>query len=303
MRTLMFIVALIVCCTAAIGMGGGHPAGNVADRGEWPSGLAELINSRPRVGSYWVNANDFFLYSGDTAAFQAFLNGYSKLPQSDLVSVDGVVHTLPEPRPEAGPLTLILRSGDVMREALGDPVNADWTLAFRKWGANKESKGNPLALELNIGGRVRFADVKVPGNVEIVQGESYVTRDVEVGKVIPLELSCGAGDEAGTVQMKSITLVSEKKSCTASISASVVSYPKGKWTVTISFHDKNWREIGSGKATFENSGMVAGVPAIRHGELIIDLGKSLDFDAGERFRLYIRPASSSEETNAEIVSD
>lgn len=201
MRTSLIALMLLLCCAAAWPMAGQYTnPDSVVQRPEWPSGLLELIKSRAWTHAYWVNADDYFLYCGDTAAFQAFLNAYSKLA--------------------AKPLTLILRSGSGGTETFTQqPVRYDWMLAFRQWAPREESQGNPLALELYIGGNVDWAKVKVPANVKVVHGQSCVTADVKYGEQIPLDLVSGAENDVSVLSLSEVRLSRGEETVTASIAA------------------------------------------------------------------------------------
>jgi len=81
MRTLRISVAVIlltlVCAIQAFCLAGEYDKGRLGNK-DWPAGLADLLNSRERVYAYWFNWFDYFYYSGDTDAFNAFLKQYSR---------------------------------------------------------------------------------------------------------------------------------------------------------------------------------------------------------------------------------
>lgn len=80
----------------------------------------------------------------------------------------------------------------------------------------------------------------------------------------------------------------------------MLSYPKGKWTVTVDLYDDQWRNTATAKATLENSGIIMGRPGIISGELRVLLGPRADFARAKRFCVCIRPADQNETADAEI---
>ena len=65
--TISAVVGFLVmwCVVSAFGLGADHPADRpVGGSPEWPVGLVDLVNRDQRVHGFFVNANDFFLFSG-----------------------------------------------------------------------------------------------------------------------------------------------------------------------------------------------------------------------------------------------
>lgn len=60
--------------------GGDHRVGEPIHQDKWPAGMADLINKNSFMHGFWVNADDFFFYTGDTAALNAMLKDYAALP-------------------------------------------------------------------------------------------------------------------------------------------------------------------------------------------------------------------------------
>lgn len=85
---LSLAVALITCAYSVPGspMAAVHGKQKVSHP-EWPAGLNELVNHHLRVHGYWVNANDFFFYSGGTEAFNKFLAQRANLSGTPLTLV------------------------------------------------------------------------------------------------------------------------------------------------------------------------------------------------------------------------
>ncbi len=87
-RRLPFLVpglALAVCAATALGLGADHPADQpVGGSSGWPPALLDLVNSKGRVGGFFVNANDWFFFQGDAKAFNAWLEKYAALKDTPL---------------------------------------------------------------------------------------------------------------------------------------------------------------------------------------------------------------------------
>ena len=88
------IVACVLFCVWTphlLAMGGDYQVdtnGNIiSQQPDWPSGLAELINSGPVFHGHWVNPNDEFFFLGDTGSLTRFLTRYSSLTNTPLVVV------------------------------------------------------------------------------------------------------------------------------------------------------------------------------------------------------------------------
>lgn len=61
-------------------LGADHPAGKpLAAQAHWPSGLERLVNATNRVHGYFVNAEDFYFFTGSEARFTEFLTDYAQL--------------------------------------------------------------------------------------------------------------------------------------------------------------------------------------------------------------------------------
>ncbi len=78
-----FVVA--GCAALALALGADHPADHpVGGSSGWPAGLLELLNSKGRVGGYFVNQFDSFFFQGDPKAFGAWLQQYTTIPDTPL---------------------------------------------------------------------------------------------------------------------------------------------------------------------------------------------------------------------------
>jgi len=74
------ITALVLAVTAQVfGLGADHPADRPVNLDKAPPGLNKLINNTNRIHGFFVNAEDRFFFSGDTALFASFLKQYAAL--------------------------------------------------------------------------------------------------------------------------------------------------------------------------------------------------------------------------------
>ena len=154
-------VCLTLTATAApaLGLGADHPNDQPVQHKEWPEGLAEIINAYPRVCGFFINANDWFYYKGDTKVFNAVLVGYATLKDT--------------------PLRLVLHPGRCLGKApwdKGTGTPCEWSIAIirRGWGAPQPKAGETgnyvVTLDLWLGGDVALDDIDVPLNVDVASG-------------------------------------------------------------------------------------------------------------------------------------
>lgn len=161
-KTVASVVVVFVslaCCLGVLGLAMEYPAGQpVGWCPDWPEGLWGLLNREDRVHGFFVNANDFCFFSGDTSAFNEFLAQYAKL--------------------EGTPLTLVLHPG---RGLAGSPWDEKKTIPFewqvnilrRGWDPRAPEATSPedseyvVTVELWLGGQVELKKVEVPLNVEV----------------------------------------------------------------------------------------------------------------------------------------
>jgi hypothetical protein len=84
----MVLGLLALWVSSLLAAAGTHSMGKIVEQhADWPNGLVDLVNSDDWVAGEWVNQNDFFYYQGRAAAFDKFLESYSRLPDSPLVVV------------------------------------------------------------------------------------------------------------------------------------------------------------------------------------------------------------------------
>ena len=151
----------MTCCSGAFPMAAEYQPGTMVQQPGWPEGLVDLLNSQKFAYAHWVNSIDHFYYSGDTKAFNEFLERYSKLPQQELFA--GGPHR-----------TLVLHVGAGQTKTFGGkPVTYDWSLACSNLGAfGPEGKHLPTGLELEvwIGCHIQLDQLKVPASIELKPG-------------------------------------------------------------------------------------------------------------------------------------
>jgi len=160
-NTVSSLIALVavVCCLPAFPLASNHPPGlPVGQQPDWPEGLADFLNSPGRVHGYFVNANDFFFYRGDTDEFNQFLDQYARL--------------------EKTPLTVVLQPGPGKTNFItrdDKEITFDWKVDVYCRGWAREippdlpgGKSQYVAIiQLHTGGEVNLNKVNVPVNVEV----------------------------------------------------------------------------------------------------------------------------------------
>lgn len=139
----------------------------------YPTGLADLLNSQSWVYSYWINSIDRYYYAGDAKAFNKFVLGYSKLgnqPKQELLPNGETIAIHQDPPP----LRLVLRDGGAKTGGWDVPKDAttpfDWRVEINGWSSSYapgQNQSSPI-LELWTGGKVNLAKVNVPLNVEVI---------------------------------------------------------------------------------------------------------------------------------------
>lgn len=155
------VLIVLVPVASILGLGANHPKDyRVTDQDGWPKGLAALVNDSSRVHGFFINANDFFFYSGNSEAFNVFMERYAKL--TDI------------------PLVLVLHPGVGRTGGLGEEKNipCEWAMSIirRGWGADmpKEFEKSPskvlVNISLHLGGKVRLDELDVPLNVKVRSG-------------------------------------------------------------------------------------------------------------------------------------
>jgi hypothetical protein len=166
MRQIILVLAilgLVVSCSAsawAMASEYGGPHSPIIQQSTWPAGLADLLNDGKPVYAYWVNWMDHFYYSGDTEAFNAFLEKYSKL--------------------QGTPLTLSIHVGPGRIGRISTPAKRDIAYDWHVFvvppmipdgGIVKGQEDvRIVTMELWLGGQVELRQVKAPDSVKVVDG-------------------------------------------------------------------------------------------------------------------------------------
>lgn len=175
------VAAIVVggCAALALALGGDippdHPLGKNPD---YPAGLYELLSGQGRVAGYFINANDYLFYHGDTKAFNKFLEGCAKLKDT--------------------PLKLVLHPGRGMTSKPWNdakPAPFEWSVSVLRRGWHPDAPeakagqkgGYVVALGLWLGGDVALDALDVPLEVEVESGmeiERFIhLHDVKRGLV------------------------------------------------------------------------------------------------------------------------
>ena len=88
MRWVHVCFLVLVVSVSAFALGGEHPANHpITQQPSWPEGLADALDSHPRVYGTWVNSVDTWYYRGDTEDVNRFLSRLSKVPSLRAVTV------------------------------------------------------------------------------------------------------------------------------------------------------------------------------------------------------------------------
>jgi hypothetical protein len=156
------------------GMGGDHPDDRPVAEPSWPKGMAELVNTTNRIGGLWVNAEDFFFFSGTATNFSAFLAAYAAVGPVDQ-------HRL----------VLLAGAGEAYSLGGGNRRPCDWELfgcpkawlvghAAMAQGTNSITAREQAARDANYvlevhfwtGGKIPVDQLTIPPNVELA-GECF----------------------------------------------------------------------------------------------------------------------------------
>ena len=167
---LCLAVALVclTCCTCAFPMASEYQLDmmmRAADEGGWigqANPVRDLLLSQKPAYAYWVNSLDYFYYSGDTKAFNEFLERYSKLPEPSAME-----------RPPQRWLVLHVGSGETKTLLEGKPLSYDWSVTGSDFFAFVPAGQHPAAaleLEVWIGCHIQLDQLKVPLNIELKSG-------------------------------------------------------------------------------------------------------------------------------------
>ena len=107
------------------------------------------------VHGYMVNWTDTFFFAGDTAAFNKFVEGYSKR------------HDLNR--------RVVLHVGTKKARSPWDKADRDIAVdwSYHVWNTRPPVAGGPPApsrVDVWLGSRIKLEDLRIPANVEVVSG-------------------------------------------------------------------------------------------------------------------------------------
>jgi hypothetical protein len=143
------VVALVLFSAQEAGaLGSDYSASELETRGV-------LVRGQKPVHGYWVNWEDVFFYSGDTAAFNRFVAAYAKLEHTKL--------------------KVVIHAGTKKAKSPWDKVErdvaADWSLY--RWNAGELKAGDtpaPGRVDVWLGSRIKLGELVIPDNVEVASG-------------------------------------------------------------------------------------------------------------------------------------
>jgi hypothetical protein len=176
MRRIALVVALAGIAAGLVetyplfGMGGDYPQGKpVTPQPDWPAGLAGMINTENRTVGWYVNANDFFAYTGNTETLNAFLAQFAAL--------------------KAANAKVVLHAGKGQLGEFESKDNGiktlDWRLDIIRWARPPEKPG--MTVHVWLGGNVNLDALKMPGDVTVESGqeiEKFVAAHAQTQKAL-----------------------------------------------------------------------------------------------------------------------
>ena len=169
-RCASILAGVIVCIGGSVfGMGGDYSNDRPVAELSWPKGMADLVNTTNRIGGLWVNAEDFFFFSGTATNFSAFLAAYAAVEPVDqhrLVLLEGAGEAYSlgggNRRPCDWELFGCPKSWLVGHAAMAQGTNA---IAAREQAARDTN----YVLEVHFwtGGKIPVDQLTIPQNVEL----------------------------------------------------------------------------------------------------------------------------------------
>lgn len=115
------------------------------------------------VHGYMVNWEDTYFFAGDTAAFNEFIQGYSK--RTDLK------------------LRVVIHAGTKKARSPWDKADrdipADWSYYVWNAGIPDVRKPAPSQVDVWLGSRIKLDELRIPANVEVASGgeiESFIEQ-------------------------------------------------------------------------------------------------------------------------------
>lgn len=147
---LSIVLALVaVVCPSVFGLARSYDLDRPVSQSDWPAGLANLLNSQKPVHAYFVNFQDIFFYSGDSSAFNAFMERYGKL--------EGIPHTL----------VLHCGKAETRDKFQGEKMESyDWDVLVDRISQQEYL----VTVHLFLGGNVKLSEIKASANVKVESG-------------------------------------------------------------------------------------------------------------------------------------
>jgi hypothetical protein len=132
----------------------------------WPEGVQELVNARPRVHGFHVNARIWLFYAGETGEFNQFMKEYAAIPD---ITHEVTLHV--GPKKARSPWDKADRDIDV-----------NWGIVIVEPSISPDQKllmPRSTSIDLWLGGAIDLANLEIPKNVVVKSGgeiEKFVSE-------------------------------------------------------------------------------------------------------------------------------
>jgi HEAT repeat protein len=131
------------------------------------------------------------------------------------------------------------------------------------------------------------------GDCELVKTPATMTGLVSYGKMVPVLLGAGTGEEQGLIRLAFVVFHKAADAITAELYGQLVSWPKGKWRIAMELMPESGKAVHQ-QAVVENSGLVfGGMIFIHTGHLDSRFPVAKDFSA-RRFKVTLEPANPTD---------
>ncbi len=206
----------------------------------WPTGAAEVFNADARI-AHWVGppfgGGEWHAeYRGDAEKFNASLKDFAKIdaPKKRLVVHDGVgrsfwlnMNNEPDKKKEAeADWVFVVWQADLWKQLQELPPD------FRPTRENKSEEVPAPQIDVYVGGRIRWEDVKVPDALEVddqrLEAHGFQPSDGVVLEGTVTQLA-GGGPLAARVRLEKIESKQGRYEYTPA--TSVATDEKGRWVI------------------------------------------------------------------------
>jgi hypothetical protein len=175
---------LILGSRGAFGLGADHPNDRpVSGSSDWPKGLASLVNTTNRVHGFFVNAEDFFFFTGDAARLSTFLSEIARLEgvvSRKLILHEGVGEARsPWDKSARGTCGWKLSTCPKSWRDLGEAARQgtkQGTKAVQALQRAEKAPGYLVEVQVWTGGKLKWADVIVPGGIAVERAPEPLQR-------------------------------------------------------------------------------------------------------------------------------